>query len=242
MARSIDKIDNDVNMLVTNVRQIDYIHGSWYTTKTADFTIGNLDHYAVYGIETDVNALVATLPTPANNEGRAITFIKTDSGAGTLQVTDLLSTWTSLYLINQYDTLTIRSDGSAWNVISGKIQPVATEADIGGGFHLHEYTIYNNVGLNTGNYTINLLPASLNQIPNGAKQIRYSGFYQSGTLSARVYIRSKTGNIVSSDTYLQNASSVASLNGDVVHDSTGIDIGVAVATVTITLYCHGYYI
>ncbi|MFA5377256.1 MAG: hypothetical protein WC455_16015 [Dehalococcoidia bacterium] len=120
-----------INSIADAVTKIDAIHGSWYSEKTTSFTIGDLDHYAVYGAKTGTNALVATLPAPANNKGRIITFIKTDVDSGTLQITDLLSTWTSLYLINQYDTLTVQSDGAAWSCKSGPVQPVSSEPSLG---------------------------------------------------------------------------------------------------------------
>jgi len=124
-----ERHDRDINDLILNVRSIDSIYGSWAKEVSASHNVGDGDHYAVFLVTTGASAIVSTLPAAsALNIGRSVTFTKVDAGAGTDRVTDGTL---SLYLINQGDTLTVRSDGSAWYVRSGVVQPVPDEPSLG---------------------------------------------------------------------------------------------------------------
>jgi hypothetical protein len=142
MSMTIEQLEKDIKLLTENLRSMDSIHGSWGVDISTTGTEGDSDHNSVLLLTTGTAGITRTLPSATNNKYRCIKYVKVDSGAGTGAIAGLGGTWATLYLINQGDSLELQSDGSVWRTISGKIQPVATEADIGGGWHVHNYQAY----------------------------------------------------------------------------------------------------
>lgn len=118
---SIEQHDRDINQLITNVKELDALHGSWGADKASNFSVLNADHYGVYSVTTTTGAtVVATLPAAATaNKYRTVTIMKADATTGEVQVAvdggGLISgKWTNLYLINQGDTVSVTSNGTLW--------------------------------------------------------------------------------------------------------------------------------
>jgi hypothetical protein len=118
---SIEQHDRDINQLITNVKELDALHGSWGADKASNFSVLNADHYGVYSVTTTTGAtVVATLPAAATaNKHRAVTISKADATTGEVQIAVsggglLNGKWAALYLINQGDSLTVISNGALW--------------------------------------------------------------------------------------------------------------------------------
>ena len=92
--------------------------------KSANFTAASGDDgdkFGGYFITTTTAAtVIVTLGAAGSgNDGRSVTFVKTDATTGAVQVVvdggGLISgKWASLYLINQGDSLTVVSNGTLW--------------------------------------------------------------------------------------------------------------------------------
>jgi hypothetical protein len=116
----IEQNDRDISQLITNIKELDAIHGSWGADKSASFVIGDLDHYSAYFVTTTAATVVGTLPSIANNKYRTISFFKIDSGAGQVQISGSAF---SVYLTQKGQSLSVQSDGAIWQP-KGTIFPV----------------------------------------------------------------------------------------------------------------------
>jgi hypothetical protein len=129
---NLEQMDRDVKQLITNLRQVDAIHGSWGLEVSASHAVGNGDHYSVYMGTTGAAGITGTVPAAGvANLFRTLTFVKVDAGAGTYAVAGLGGVNDTLYLIGQGDNFTIQSDGTAWRVRSGVGAPVSGEPSAG---------------------------------------------------------------------------------------------------------------
>lgn len=114
------------NKINANFRRARFLNTS---SKSADFTIfdddttGNLKD--IYFVTTGSSTIVATLPPATDTDpgnGRVVTVVKIDSGAGTVRVTgsgsDTVNGATYQAASSQYDSVTVISDGtSEWFTI-----------------------------------------------------------------------------------------------------------------------------
>jgi hypothetical protein len=115
--------------------------GGHPTTKSVDFTITSSEHYTDYFITTGAASKTATLPDPATISG-PITFWKYDSGAGEVVLSAGAAyimypggTAHTMYVGRQGQHVTLVPMSSYYMLLSGTIQPVALEPDVGGGWH-----------------------------------------------------------------------------------------------------------
>jgi hypothetical protein len=87
-------------------------------TKTANYTITPID-YTVLGDATS-GAITITLPTAVGAIGRTYIIKRTNSGANNVTITTTSSQTidgvTTFTLSNQYDTITVVSDGANWMI------------------------------------------------------------------------------------------------------------------------------
>lgn len=94
------------------------IKSSVHTVSSADYTVLDSDGYKRILVSTGATDRTITLPTAADNEGREITIIKTDSGAGNLIVdgegAELINARASTELFGQYAKVTLFCDGTKW--------------------------------------------------------------------------------------------------------------------------------
>lgn len=106
--------------------------------KSANFTVGDGDHFGGYFVTTTTAAtIVATLPVAGStNKGRVVPFVKSDATTGIVQIAvdgggHLNGLWDALYLIKQGDSQTVVSDGTLWSAMGSCIQPVSGEPSLG---------------------------------------------------------------------------------------------------------------
>jgi hypothetical protein len=96
--------------------------------KSADFTVWTDDTAGspkdVYLVTTAASTITVTLPTVASGDalnGRAVTIMKVDSGAGSVSIdadgSEEINGATTKSLSSQYDFATIVSDGVAWYIV-----------------------------------------------------------------------------------------------------------------------------
>jgi len=118
---SLEQHDRDINQLITNVKELDDLHGSWGVDKSANFAVEDGDHYGVYSVTTTTGATVtATLDAAgAGNKYRMVTLSKADATTGAVKLAvsgggKFNGSWTNLYLINRGDSLTVISNGALW--------------------------------------------------------------------------------------------------------------------------------
>lgn len=92
-------------------------------TKTASYTVLDNDGYDTIFMTTSGTNRVVTLPTPADNEGRRITVVKTDAASGKCLVSpdasEVISGAADWQLSDAGDFVTVDTDGTNWFVVSG---------------------------------------------------------------------------------------------------------------------------
>lgn len=84
-----------------------------------DYTISDTNGILLIFVITGGADRTMTLPTVADNTGRVLTFIKTDAGVGKVVLDGegaetINGAATDNSMANQYDTITIVSEGSEW--------------------------------------------------------------------------------------------------------------------------------
>lgn len=110
------------------------------SSVTTAYTVKNDDKAGVIQVSTGSTTVNVTLPSAASNKGRILTIYKTDAGSGKITVTragsDTINGYTSTDIgtgaVNQYDYLTLVSNGaSQWNVIGsgGEVFSAASGSD-----------------------------------------------------------------------------------------------------------------
>lgn len=89
----------------------------------ADYTVLDTDGYETINMTTGAADKTITLPTAADNDGRTIKIVKVDSGAGDLildgEGAETINGATTFTLKQQYDSLTVRCNATAWFVLGG---------------------------------------------------------------------------------------------------------------------------
>jgi hypothetical protein len=97
------------------------------SAKTANYTlVASTDDFVDFDCTS--GALTATLPSAASNTGKEFTIIKSDSGANILTITGA-NAGSDVKLCYQYESLTIRSNGTTWIVKTTNIpQKLITSA------------------------------------------------------------------------------------------------------------------
>lgn len=89
--------------------------GSVNVVSSAAYTITDADGYDVIAVSTGASNRSITLPSAANNAGRRITLIKTDSGAGAIAIGNATITGMASELIStQNGYCVVVSDGTTW--------------------------------------------------------------------------------------------------------------------------------
>ncbi len=95
------------------------IRANVITTTSASYTILATD-YTIIGNATS-NNIATTLPLASAIPGRLLNFKKNDSSANTVTInrtgSDTIDGQTSVVLTVQYQTVTIQSDGTNWNIL-----------------------------------------------------------------------------------------------------------------------------
>lgn len=109
-----------------------HVNGSFATAvsvKSADFTPAIGEH--TFLIDATAGNVTATLPNTASLTGREYVFIRTDTSANTVIIdgfgTQTISGALTASLLNQYDAISIKNDGSNWFQTSRYIK-TSTEA------------------------------------------------------------------------------------------------------------------
>lgn len=86
------------------------------TVKTANYTVVETDQHLDFDCTS--GNLVATMPDPSDVPGQDFTIVKTDSSVNTLTVNGTsMSGQSSILLEDQWQTITLRSIGTAYRVI-----------------------------------------------------------------------------------------------------------------------------
>lgn len=101
------------------LRTTGLIKSNLVTTSSASYTVLSTD-YTVLGNAAG-NVINVTLPAASAVSGRILNFKKTDSSANAVNVNragaDLIDGQTSVPLTVQYQSVTIQSDGTNWNIL-----------------------------------------------------------------------------------------------------------------------------
>lgn len=106
-----------------------------------NYTITDTDGFTIIAVTTGASDRTVTLPTLADNQGRILTFVKVDDGAGELVIdgegAETIEGFASLYIGRRYGFLTVYADSASWLRIGGAIQPVSGEPS-GGTWHKYD--------------------------------------------------------------------------------------------------------
>ena len=104
------------------------------SAKSANYTITDSDGIRTVLMTTSTSDRTVTLPTAADNSGRIITIKKVDSAANKCIVdgegAETIDGATTIDLFEQYDSVTVQCDGSAWHTIDTKLAPVIAKYTI----------------------------------------------------------------------------------------------------------------
>lgn len=120
-----DNLSTSPTKLNANFRKRAFLN---VAAKSADFTVWTDDTAGspkdVYFVTTAASTITVTLPTVASGDalnGRAVTIMKVDSGAGSVSIdadgVEEINGATTKSLSSQYDFAELVSDGTAWYVI-----------------------------------------------------------------------------------------------------------------------------
>lgn len=105
-----------------------------YEALSADDTQAAADANKVLGVDASGGAKTITLPTAASIGGRVYSVIKTDSSAYTVTLdgdgSETIDGLTGQVLRQQYDALTVVSDGTNWKVLQDKRRPLSFYATL----------------------------------------------------------------------------------------------------------------
>ena len=120
-----DNISTSPDKINANFRKRAFLN---VAAKSADFTVWTDDTAGspkdVYFVTTAAATITVTLPTVASGDalnGRAVTIMKVDSGAGSVSIdadgVEEINGATTKSPLSQYDFAELVSDGTAWYVI-----------------------------------------------------------------------------------------------------------------------------
>lgn len=97
------------------------------SAKSADYTVLDDDGVSSIFMTTSSTDRTVTLPTAADNTGRIITVKKVDSGSGSVTLdgesTETIDGATTKTIYAQYDSITVKCDGTAWFILDLKERP-----------------------------------------------------------------------------------------------------------------------
>lgn len=98
--------------------------GYTYSAKSADYTVTTSDNILVVGMTTASTDRTVTLPAAASSTNRVITVVKVDSGTGKCIVdgngSETINGQLTITLYQQYDSLTLVCNGTAWYATSNE--------------------------------------------------------------------------------------------------------------------------
>lgn len=117
-AGSVPQATDTVQGTVTSYAPI--VKSSTKTVTNANYTALDNDGYNTYLFSTGASNRTFTPPSAANNQGRRIKISKSDSGAGSLNVTGTLQGTTNPYISSQYGVIEMESDGTNWYLVNLK--------------------------------------------------------------------------------------------------------------------------
>jgi hypothetical protein len=161
------------------------------SVSNANYTITDSDGYDVISVTTGSSDRTITLPSAANNAGRRIRIVKSDSGTGDVLISGTINGGTSNnYILSLWGYCEVISDGSGWRWAidvqeNGSFTPVATYAS-GSATHslqtgkysrsgrrvFYQIDIAFRIGTGSGTFTIAGLPYTSNT-SNAATAIGY---------------------------------------------------------------------
>jgi len=94
---------------------------------SGDYTVLDDDGFRHVHVTTGASDRTITLPTASDNTDRMLVIKKVDSGAGKVIVdgegAETIDAWTTAYLAEQYDNITIVCDGTGWHVLHADYYP-----------------------------------------------------------------------------------------------------------------------
>ena len=92
---------------------------SGLVTKTSNYTVSQND-YTVLGDATS-GGITFTLPIASSNTGRIFYIKKIDSSVNTVTIdgngSETIDEGTTAIITNQYEAITVQSDGSNWHIL-----------------------------------------------------------------------------------------------------------------------------
>jgi hypothetical protein len=87
--------------------------------ETATFTVG---HQGLYLVDATAGAVTVNLPAAASSQGYSVTVKKTDSSVNAVTLdgdtTETIDGATTYALSTQYDSVSIRCDGTEWFIVA----------------------------------------------------------------------------------------------------------------------------
>jgi hypothetical protein len=105
-----------------------------YEALSADDTQAVNDANKVLGVDASGGAKTITLPTAASIGGRVYSVIKTDSGANTVTLdgdgSETIDGLTTQVLRQQFDALTVVSNGTNWQILQDRRAPLSFYATL----------------------------------------------------------------------------------------------------------------
>jgi len=109
------QVRDDGNVLKTSIDDNGHIYDPVIQTKTANYTIVGTDDFVI----CTANTFTVTLPTAVGRSGKVFKIKNTGSGVITVATTSAQTIdGSTTYLLQvQYQSLTVESDGSNWQVV-----------------------------------------------------------------------------------------------------------------------------
>lgn len=126
--------------LISNGTDPTWSYSGGILDTSSNYTITSTDGYGQVNFTTGASALTATVPGASGNAGRIITIKKVDSGTGSVAIGvtggDTIDGSTTVSLLYQYQSVTLRSDGTTtWTVIGVSKSPTSQIRCYDGGGH-----------------------------------------------------------------------------------------------------------
>jgi len=173
---SVDMGEKTDTPLLALSREWNFEASRRYYGISGAHTVATDDGVGIFGVTTGASDFGVALPGYAANNGRTITIVKVDSGAGEVTIS---GGFVTMYLNRQYQKVTVVSNGSVWLKLDGEPSYMSSHIAMGGGLYMIP------VLSRTDGYDL-----TDNSVSDTWEQTAFSGLYPAGVkmLWARIQL------------------------------------------------------
>ena len=129
---SVDMGEKTDTPLLALSREWNFEASRRYYGISGAHTVATDDGVGIFGVTTGASDFGVALPGYAANNGRTITIVKVDSGAGEVTIS---GGFVTMYLNRQYQKVTVVSNGSVWLKLDGEPSYISGHISMGGGLY-----------------------------------------------------------------------------------------------------------